>query len=256
MSNFVILIGGPGLFKGCDKEHDQTWLNYIVPLQLAAQRNLYKLDTKELVHWVVYEPPYAARWRDDSTITQTEKRQDDGYNLHSIRKQAANKILTKGGQNYLGRIRQMAITLGIVYKGIKTPREFWLYLSSLPDDSVSRVWYSGHASGSELMLALAHNSACHAGALPKDTISMSAINKNKSLGKKFSKVSKKLSKFYGCYTSNFAESWHQVFSVPTAGAKMKIDFGVINRPSNIENVMKRIENTPTSRGLPYWEEFK
>ena len=26
-TNFIILIGGPGLFKGCDKAHDQTWTN-------------------------------------------------------------------------------------------------------------------------------------------------------------------------------------------------------------------------------------
>jgi hypothetical protein len=32
MTNFVILIGGPGLFMGCDKAHDQSWSNYIVPL--------------------------------------------------------------------------------------------------------------------------------------------------------------------------------------------------------------------------------
>ncbi len=39
MQNFIILIGGPGLFEGCDKAHDQNWSNYIVPLQLAAQRD-------------------------------------------------------------------------------------------------------------------------------------------------------------------------------------------------------------------------
>jgi len=40
MLNFVMLVGGPGLFKGCDKAHHLTWLNYIVPLQLAAQRDI------------------------------------------------------------------------------------------------------------------------------------------------------------------------------------------------------------------------
>ena len=61
--------GGPGLFKGCDKAHDQSWTNYIVPLQLAAQKNLYKKQPDEVVHWVLYEPPYKKRWQDDSVIT-------------------------------------------------------------------------------------------------------------------------------------------------------------------------------------------
>ncbi|WP_255395958.1 hypothetical protein [Motiliproteus sp. MSK22-1] len=42
----------------------------------------------------------------------------------------------------------------------------------------------------------------------------------------------------------------------TAGAKRKIDFGVINRPSNIVNVMERIEKTPTPVGAPDWKEYK
>jgi hypothetical protein len=52
MGTFVVLIGGPGLFKGCDKAHDQSWTNYIVPVQLAAQTNLYKKQSIEVVHWV------------------------------------------------------------------------------------------------------------------------------------------------------------------------------------------------------------
>ncbi len=256
MKHFVILIGGPGLFKGCDKAHDQTWLNYIVPLQLAAQRNLYNLGPKEQVHWVVYEKPYDARWKDDSIITKAEKKQDDGYNLHSIRKKAADKILTKSAKSYLGRIKQITLKLNIRYKGIQTPKEFWLYLNSLPNDSVSRVWYSGHASGNELMLSLTHDSGCEAAAFPKDTIKVSDISKQKLLIRKFSRSTKKTSKFYGCYTKKFAQVWNSVFKVPSAGAEEKIDFGVINRHSNIDNVMERIEKTPTSRGLPDWTEFK
>jgi hypothetical protein len=40
--------------------------------------------------------------------------------------------------------------------------------------------------------------------------------------------------------------------VSVAGAKEKIDFGVINRPLNIVNVMERIEQTPTLVGNPHW----
>ncbi len=37
---------------------------------------------------------------------------------------------------------------------------------------------------------------------------------------------------------------------------MKIDFGVIDHPSSIVNIMERIEKTPTSRGNPDWTAHK
>lgn len=256
MSNFVILIGGPGRFKGCDKAHDQSWSNYIVPVQLAAQKNLYKKQAYEKVHWVLYEPPYEKRWNDDSAITTAEKKEDDGYNLHSIRKTAADNILKKGDKNYIARIKTIALNNGAVYKGIRTPAEFWSYLGGLADHSISRVWYSGHASGEGLMLSLTHTSSCAASAFKSDMVLIKDIKSNKHLAKKFSASAKVVSKFYGCYTIDFAESWHKEFGVSAAGAKNKIDFGVVNQYSNIVNVMERIEKTPTSLGLPDWQEFK
>jgi len=184
MTNFVILIGGPGLFKGCDKAHDQTWTNYIVPLQLAAQKNLYKKQSGELIHWVLYEPPYKKRWQDDFIITKKEKKEVDGYHLHSIRKAAADKIIGKGAFNYVSRIRMIANANGIKYKGINKPGEFWSYLQSLDDNSITRVWYSGHASGLGLMLALTHSSACVAQAFPDDMILNADISKKIKLKKK------------------------------------------------------------------------
>jgi|GEM_PF-2413217 len=256
MSNFVILIGGPGLFMHCDKAHDQTWLNYIVPLQLAAQRDLYKREASEQVHWVLYEPPYENRWRDDSVITKAEQKQDDGAHLHSIRKAAADKILGTGAKSYIDRIKTVANKNSITYKGIKKPHEFWTYLSSLTDGSITRIWYSGHASGNALMLSLTHNASCEAAAFPKDMINITDISKNRHLSKKFSKSTKKVSKFYGCFTSGFAKTWNKEFSVSAAGAEQKIDFGVVNRASSIVNVMERIEKTPTSVGAPDWKEYK
>ena len=256
MSHFVILIGGPGLFEGCDKAHDQTWLNYVVPMQLAAQKNLYKKTTGETVHWVVYEPPYRNRWNDDSVITAAEKKESDGYNLHSIRKAAADKILAKGAANYLDRIKSIANSYSIRYKGINTPKDFWNYLKALPDNSINRIWYSGHASDKELMLSLTHAGACVASAYVKDTIKNTDISKYASIKKKFRTTTTSISKFYGCYTNDFAKEWHKTFGVGAAGAKEKIDFGVINRPSNIVNIMERIEKTATTVGPPDWTVHK
>ena len=258
MGNFVILIGGPGLFRACDKAHDQSWTNYIVPLQLAAQKNLYKKQPGEVVHWVLYEPPYQKRWADDSVITNQEKKESDGAHLHSIRKAAADKILSKGATSYVDRIKSIAVENGIIYKGINKPKGFWSYLQSLKDSSITRVWYSGHASGNGLMLALTHDSACQASASLNDMIEATDLLKNGALKNKFNNLSvnKQISKFYGCYTDRFAKEWNNVFGVSAAGAKKKIDFGVIDRPSNIVNVMERIEKTPTSMGQPDWTVHK
>lgn len=253
MGNFVILIGGPGIFKSCDKAHDQTWTNYIVPLQLAAQKDLYKKQPGEVVHWALYEPPYRKRWLDDSVITKSEKKEDDGRHLHSIRKAAADKIIGRGSTSYINRIQTIASNNGIKYKGINKPSEFWSYLRSLGDNSITRVWYSGHASGSGLMLALTHSNSCVAQASPSDMILNSDIPKNVSVKKKINSKSKSVSKFYGCYTEEFAKEWSKTFKLSAAGAKQKIDFGVIDRPSNIVNIMERIEKTPTSVGQTGWK---
>jgi hypothetical protein len=256
MGTFVVLIGGPGLFKGCDKAHDQSWTNYIVPVQLAAQTNLYKKQSGEVVHWVLYEPPYKNRWQDDSVITDKEKKEIDGYHLHSIRKAATDKVLAKGATSYINRIQLIANANGITYKGINKPDEFWSYLQSLAPGSITRVWYSGHASDDGLMLALTHTSSCEAAAFDKDMIKTADISKKASLKNRFNQSAKQVSKFYGCYTEGFAKEWNKTFGVSAAGAKEKVDFGVVNRPSNIMNILERIEKTPTSVGNPDWTEYK
>lgn len=256
MANFVILIGGPGLFMGCDKAHDQRWSNYIVPLQLAAQNNLYGKQADETVHWVLYEPPYKNRWQDDSVITKEEKLEDDGRNLHGIRKAAADKLIAMGALSYINKIQTMANSYGIKYRGINRPDEFWSYMQSLDDKSISRVWYSGHASKGGLMLALSHSATCKAEAFRKDMVELRQIQKYSEISVKFKRFSTQVSKFYGCYTVAFAETWNKVFGVSAAGAKEKIDFGVVDRPSNIVNIMERIEKTPTSQGDPGWGIYK
>lgn len=257
MLNFIILIGGPGLFKGCDKAHDQSWRNYFVPMQLAAIDDLYKKLPEETVHWVVYEPAYRERWGDDSVITPEEKKQDDGANLHSIRSTAADKILKTGANSYLHRIQVVAKERGITYKGIQKPTEFWSYLAGQPDETISRVWYSGHASADGLMLSLVHTGACVASAKHAEMVMVSSIIDNAVLVKKFRKKSVGFSKFYGCTTLKFAQAWNATFGTPSAGAKNKVDFGVVDSPyTGSDNILARIEKTPTSIGSPEWKEFK
>jgi hypothetical protein len=193
---------------------------------------------------------------DDSVVTKEEKKEIDGYHLHSIRKAAADKILAKGSFNYIDRVKNIARENKILYKGINKPSEFWDYLKSLNNNSITRVWYSGHASKDALMLSLTHTSACQASAYNKDMIYASDISTKSSLKNKFSNSTSQVSKFYGCYTNKFAKEWNKTFQVGAAGAKEKIDFGVVDRRSDIVNVMERIEKTPTSVGNPDWTVHK
>lgn len=101
------------------------------------------------------------------------------------------------------------------------------------------------AAGEGLMPTLTHDSTCEAVAFKKDMISVADINLQSKLVNRFNQKAKLPSKFYGCYTATFAKKWHDVFQVDAAGAKNKIDFGIINKPSNIILVMERIEKIST-----------
>ncbi len=252
--NFVILIGGPGLFIDCDPKHDKTWLNYIEPIRKAADDDLYGKAADETVHWFVFEPPYMNRWTDDSEITfyeGVEKFFQDAE-LHGVRKQAADAVASKGATNYVHRIQQLAASKGIVYHGLKAPDDFWSGLAKFPDGSISRVWYSGHAADVGLMLSLAHDNEC----TPVSTTVIRTLDiptKKSMIESKIDTSTNKVSKFYGCGTRSFAEKWHQTFNVPTAGSTNSVTFAVIANPGN--NVLNLIENTPTRQGPPVWTTF-
>lgn len=125
----------------------------------------------------------------------------------------------------------------------------------MPNGSISRVYYSGHAGDSGLMLNLGHSSACEAQAMTADMVLNDSILRNKNISNKFDKTSKSPSKFYGCYTKSFAKQWKKTFGVNAEGAENKIDFSVIDKASNTPNVFKRIEDAPTSHGPTDWAQY-
>lgn len=253
---FVILIGGPGLFVDCDPKHDKTWLNYISPIQQAADNDLYHKDADETVHWFVFEPPYDNRWTEDSSITNYERIEQffQDAELHEVRKAAADKVAATGAANYIGRIKHLAAAKGITYHGLRTKDDFWSELAKFPDGSISRVWYSGHASPTGLMLSLAHDSSCAAVSTTGLMILTSDIAVNKSrIQAKIDSSTTKRSNFYGCGTKDFADAWYQAFRIPTAGARKSITFDVRASPGN--DVLKLIEMTPTPQGSPEWTTF-
>ena len=193
--HFIILIGGPGLFQSCDPKHDKTWKNYVVPVQVAAVEDLYRRQADETVHWLVFEPPYRSRFTEDSDFSLSEKIEAffSDRALHQVRKAAADEVIAKGAKSYLDRMRKFAATHGIQYHGLQTPGDFWTELAAFPNGSITRVWYSGHASPAGLFLSLTHDNACVAGT--KDIIELAEITDHAALEVKFVKGSTLASEF-------------------------------------------------------------
>jgi len=240
--HFVILIGGPGTFEACDREHDQTWSNYIVPIQVATQKKQLDVAPNEQVHWWVYGPAYRDRWKDDVADTK-DPRLDRGRNLLDSRQKGVDKVLSAGAGDYLDRIKRFAGTVKADFLAIESPADFWKQLGALPAGSVSRLWYIGHASESGLMLKLIHTeSGCQPAASEADMIKIQDIGGNSPLIT--SKLAKdgKPSRFYGCHTQNFAEQWNSLFGTAAQGAIRKIDFGLVDQPSKTTEVLRRLED--------------
>lgn len=254
--NFIVLIGGPVLFNEWDPAHDKSWSNYIVLLQKAASQGQYQLDGNEIVHWVVFEPSYSSRWAEDSVVTGGEQVEAffQDAELHYTRLGHAQSVVNKGASSYVNRIKQIAQGLNIKYHGIQNMAGFWNYLAMMPNGSINRVWYSGHAYKGGLMVAAAHRTSgggCSARTptvAATHLISVSDIGGHSNLSVKFNMSTSKLSRFYGCTTAPFAEEWHNTFSVPTAGAKKKVNF----KATTGNNVLNAIETMPTSVGAPGW----
>lgn len=243
MRNFLMLLGGPGVFHSKDKAHDQTWSNYFVPLQLSILRDYHKKAADEQLTLMVFEPAYDRRFHEDSIITPAEAKEDDGSHLHSIRKKAADKV---GKAGYIAYIREFATRNNVKYIPLLRPIDFWIFVRKVPANSISRVWYVGHSSANALFLSLGHDANSVATGVSGETIENTEVSDNKTLALKFDSSSKESSIFLSCYSNGFAESWHSTFGVPSEGADGKIDFSVIDRASTIKNVINRLQKTASN----------
>ena len=246
-SVFIVLIGGPGKFAPCDREHDETWTNYIVPIQVATKADQLDLAPGETLQWWVYAPAYRERWEDDTAVVSDPK-VDKGRYLVESRQKAINKVTSSGATDYLDRISKMAAAMHASFKALETPGDFWSALNALPESSVSRLWSIGHASSKGLMLKLIHDDSCGPAANTSDMILVADIAKNSGTVSKKMKAKGKPSKFYGCYTESFAEQWNTVFGQAAEGAINKIDFSVVDRPSDIDEVLPRLEQSNSDTG--------
>ena len=255
MSEFLVLIGGPGMFQSCDPKHDKIWLNYFYPMKVAGEEDLYHKSGSENVSWVVYEPAYKVRWLDDDEITTLEGIGEffSGKSLHKVRKSHAAKI--SPAKNYLDYISVEDKKRSITYRGITSPGEFWKIIASFPAKSVSRVWYCGHATTTGFILELMHDSACNAAGATAKMLLTSEIARQASLKDRFVQGTPTTSQFYGCHTSDFAEAWTETFGVPSEGAKKSITFAKVLTSSRTD-ILEDMKTTPTPEGPPAWTKYE
>lgn len=256
---FIVLIGGPGIAAPCDSHHDQTWKDYVVPIQLATKNSQVSLKPGETMQWWIYGPAYRERWLNDSQakvpaglspkFSHTKPSQQQIKEVTDLRK--------TGAVDYIDRIKAAAAAIGASVVVLEKPDDFWAQLQKLPDHSLNRLWYIGHASNDGLMLKLIHTDdptagACIPAANQADMIRVPALQeKGAQVISKFTNQGEP-SKFYGCFTYAFAQQWNRVFHRAAAGAVNKIDFSVINQPSTFPQIMPRLEKSEANTG---WTQF-
>jgi len=226
--HFIILVGGPGLYNGSDSDHDKAWYNYIDPVMKAAKSGRLALPD-EHAHWYVYEPAYKKRWADDVTAPSFFERNLKDGRLQVTRHDHTKKVIAEGASDYVDYIKKKAATYvkqtssKITVHPLTFDAGFWTELGKFPDQSISRVWFLGHAA-SDLWLSLEHDSDDVAISPARhEIVKRSDISKNAALARKFASAHQP-SMFYGCNTQEFAQLWSRTFKVAAEGANGKVNF--------------------------------
>ncbi len=211
---------------------------------MSAAKSRQLSRPTEHVHWYVYGPAYEKRWADDATEPSFYERKIQDSRLQVTRYGHTKKVLAEGASNYLDYIRKKAaayaragsskitvVTNWWSRSPLSLPaNNFWTELGKFPDQSISRVWFLGHAAN-DLWLSLEHDSDDRA--VSPDTseiVNQVDISKHGGLSKKFAfsnaaiMVDQTPCKFYGCNTKNFAKLWSSTFKVRAEGADGKVNF--------------------------------
>ncbi len=237
--NFVILFGAPGIYYENDPAHDKAWYSYVSLAMSLAKKGKLSENKNETVHWAIYAPAYQSRWANDNQEPSFWDKNIRDSDLQVTRYAHVQKVIKSGAKNYIDYIEKKVASYNLLFKKsnkvanyhkvitIKSALDFWITLSKLDDDTISRVWYFGHAA-KDLWLSLYHPPPKYeASMLPskakKEKIKVVDIKNFSHLKSKFYK-SKLSSKFYGCKTSAFAKEWTKIFKVPAEGAKGRINF--------------------------------
>lgn len=239
--SFLILSGGPGLKKDCDRKHDKSWSNYVDALLGAAKSGTLRHREEGKVIWMVYEPAYERRWLDDE----------------SRKNPAVDKVKRDGFTSYLDKLRKRAAGYGFDYRSLKRADDFWSQFAAQPPHSVRRLWYFGHGQ-EDLWLRLDHDSACDAEAPPsREVVYKSSLAARAATLK--SRVYLPLgapaynrsaaTKFYGCRTTAFAREWAKNFGTFAEGASSTLEFELTWKPG-LQDVFSEYERQSG------WNRFK
>ncbi|RJE83881.1 hypothetical protein D3P07_24015 [Paenibacillus sp. 1011MAR3C5] len=232
---FLMLSGGPGLKNPKDKEHDQSWANYVqYPLNIARSK-LFPVERNEQVVWVIYKPAYEKRWSDD------------------LKKKASSttELKDKGFTSYVDMLEKRAKTYGWILKWISKNSEFWSIIRTLGTKPVSRFWYFGHAQN-DLWLTLEHNSLNEA-VMPSDggavvwSSDISVGLKPYILGDQKSYKPNTATKIFGCRTASFANLWATTFKVYAEGAVGTLKY---------DEFLKSINNHQNNAAGCTWVKYK
>lgn len=210
---FVIISGGPGPYDQRDIEHDQSWANYVTPpllLKPLAERN-------EAVWWFVYKPAYKQRWMEDCTSSS------------AARRNAAKQVERQGHTSYIDLIESRAKARGWNLHWLLNADDLWRELTNFSANSISRVWYWGHARD-DLWLTIRHSPTTGAAIEPPEDAIVAITSIDHSLTNRFRKgESGRMHRFIGCNTSRFAKAWATAFNVWTEGIEGKINFASIHQ---------------------------
>ena len=221
LRHFILISGGPGPFVKGDPDHDQSWSNYVdPPLQLTNNQpdpNEAKRFARadETVTWLVYKPAYEARWISDVRSTEPSR-------IEAVKKVKSKSCGNATCGSYVDLIQHRAMQRKWKLIWFTHADEVWKHLSGLPKQSISRLWYWGHARDD---LWLTFPPADH-------KIKVTSIAPG--LRDRFVPGSaNRVHRFIGCNTVTFAAKWAKTFGVWAEGIVGKVHFCAIQKTGGV-----------------------
>jgi hypothetical protein len=231
---FLILSGGPGLYDKADKEHDAAWSSFVDPVLLKSVQVDARTGKKKIVKfwaddeqvaWLIYKPAYEARWTDDVAAGRS----------------GVSAVKKAGFSSYVDLLEGRAKERGWKLLWLANAHTLWTAMMSLPRDSISRVWFYGHARN-DLWLTLEHSS----GGVAVKPSSRDAILAAADVGSAFAGFRNRFQaapatfnaarahRFVGCNTAAYAEAWAKAYGQWTEGFVGTVQFKSVHTSSDHE----------------------
>lgn len=250
--NFIIILGGVGIYNPKDPAHDQGWSHFFAIIQVGFNKGIIKKDSHECVTWLVNGQAYRDRFVADGQVKdKTRTQYQRGFLKH--------KDTKYGGEvGYIARIRQWIAGQGHHFIDVSSESDVYAVINNLKDETITRIYFSGHASDNGLWLDLTHNSSNEA----VTTNYLKSANLANALASKADKKSKKISKLYGCSSANTAKTIADKTGLTVEGAINAIHFGYIDSDIDMGskkkingNHLDRIENGSINGIQPNWQQY-